>query len=135
MRNFCRELADKHKVEIDFREENIPGSISHEISLCLFRVLQEAVHNAAKHSGVRRFEAALGCSTGRSSTLQNRRYRSSAPHNSNVVPHASVAAVQMPPDPNEREFYEDLLVLGSIMPQGIPVKDLRHRVCILARQR
>src|SRR5208283_474942 len=29
------------------------------ISLCLFRVLQEAMHNAAKHSGVRRFEVRL----------------------------------------------------------------------------
>jgi len=46
-----------------------------------------------------------------------------------------VAAVQMPPDPNEREFYEDLLIaLGSIMPPGIPVNHLRHRVRILARQ-
>jgi signal transduction histidine kinase len=30
-----------------------------EISLCLFRVLQEALHNALKHSGVRRFMVEL----------------------------------------------------------------------------
>ena len=30
-----------------------------EISLCLYRVLQEALQNAVKHSGVRRFEAEL----------------------------------------------------------------------------
>jgi len=64
MRNFCREFAEKQKVDIDFREENIPDSVPPEISLCLFRVLQEAVHNAAKHSQVRRFEVALACSTG-----------------------------------------------------------------------
>jgi signal transduction histidine kinase len=30
-----------------------------DISLCLFRVLQEALHNSAKHSGVRNFEVQL----------------------------------------------------------------------------
>jgi signal transduction histidine kinase len=30
-----------------------------EIGLCLFRVLQEALHNAAKYSGVRRIEVQL----------------------------------------------------------------------------
>ena len=30
-----------------------------DISLCLFRVLQEALHNAAKHSGGQRFEVRL----------------------------------------------------------------------------
>jgi signal transduction histidine kinase len=32
---------------------------SPEIGLCLFRVLQEALHNAAKHSGVKRVEVQL----------------------------------------------------------------------------
>jgi len=62
MRNLCREFAEKHKVEIDFSEDNVPDSIPHEISLCVFRILQEAIHNAAKHSQVRRFEVALSCS-------------------------------------------------------------------------
>jgi signal transduction histidine kinase len=30
-----------------------------EIGLCLFRVLQEALHNAAKHSGMKRIEVQL----------------------------------------------------------------------------
>jgi len=30
-----------------------------DISLCLFRVLQEALHNSTKHSGVRHFEVRL----------------------------------------------------------------------------
>jgi signal transduction histidine kinase len=33
--------------------------LSPDISLCLFRVLQEALHNSAKHSEVRRFEVRL----------------------------------------------------------------------------
>jgi Histidine kinase-, DNA gyrase B-, and HSP90-like ATPase len=33
--------------------------VSPDISLCFFRVLQEALHNSAKHSGVRHFEVRL----------------------------------------------------------------------------
>jgi signal transduction histidine kinase len=33
--------------------------LSPDISLCFFRVLQEALHNSTKHSGVRSFEGEL----------------------------------------------------------------------------
>jgi len=63
MKSFCRELAARQSVEIDFRSDDIPRSISNEVSLCLFRVLQEALHNAVKHSQVRHFEVRLTCSS------------------------------------------------------------------------
>jgi signal transduction histidine kinase len=56
MRAFCREFSEHQKVEIDFETHDLPSSLSPSISLCLFRVLQEAVRNSTKHSGVRRFE-------------------------------------------------------------------------------
>jgi signal transduction histidine kinase len=37
----------------------VQGRLSSEIGLCLFRVLQEALHNAAKHSGAKRVEVQL----------------------------------------------------------------------------
>jgi signal transduction histidine kinase len=33
--------------------------VPQDISLCLFRILQEALRNSTKHSGVRRFEVRL----------------------------------------------------------------------------
>jgi len=57
--SFCRELSEQQKVEIDFKHAGIPGSLPKEISLCLFRVLQESLQNAAKHSGVRHFNVDL----------------------------------------------------------------------------
>jgi PAS domain S-box-containing protein len=64
-KSFCQELAEQHKVEIDFTHADIPPAVPEEISLCLFRVMQEALHNAVKHSGVRRFEVELrGASDG-----------------------------------------------------------------------
>jgi signal transduction histidine kinase/integral membrane sensor domain MASE1 len=59
MRSFCTELAQKKKVEIDFNHAGIPPVVSQETSLCLFRVMQEALHNALKHSGVHHFEVKL----------------------------------------------------------------------------
>ncbi len=59
MRGFCREFAEQQKVEIDFKAHDLPSPLSPDISLCLFRVLQEALHNSAKHSVVRHFEVRL----------------------------------------------------------------------------
>ena len=59
MRGFCKEFSDQQKVEIDFEANDLPAPLSPDISLCFFRVLQEALHNAAKHSGVRQFEVRL----------------------------------------------------------------------------
>ena len=46
-------------VAIDFRYENVPGSVPPDVSLCLFRVLQEALNNAVRHSRVRHFHVQL----------------------------------------------------------------------------
>jgi signal transduction histidine kinase len=56
MRGFCIELSEQHNVDIHFGHKDIPGTVPPEISICLFRVLQEALHNAVKHSQVRLFE-------------------------------------------------------------------------------
>lgn len=58
---FCREFSNRQNVVIDFHSENIPKALPKEISLCLFRVLQEALQNSLKHSGERRFEVSLKC--------------------------------------------------------------------------
>lgn len=57
-KSFCREIAERHKVTIDLNVENVPA-VSRDISLCLFRVLQESLNNAIKHSGAQHFEARL----------------------------------------------------------------------------
>jgi signal transduction histidine kinase len=59
MRGFCRELAEQRDVNINFTYSGVPDSVSLPVSLCLFRVLQEALNNAVKHSGARDFEARL----------------------------------------------------------------------------
>jgi len=55
MKSWCREFSERQKMEIDFRSD-VSGPLPFEIGLSLFRVLQEALHNAAKHSGAKRVE-------------------------------------------------------------------------------
>jgi PAS domain S-box-containing protein len=57
--SFCKEFSDLQKVEIAFRAENVPEDLRQEVSLSLFRVLQEALQNAAKHSRSRSFDVSL----------------------------------------------------------------------------
>jgi signal transduction histidine kinase len=57
--SFCKELSEQQQVVIDFSYAGIPHSLPKEIALCLFRVLQEALQNAVKHSGARHFKVEL----------------------------------------------------------------------------
>jgi PAS domain S-box-containing protein len=59
MKEFCTELSELQKVEIDFSDRDIPRTVTPRVSLCLFRVLQEALHNAVRYSGVRHFAVHL----------------------------------------------------------------------------
>ena len=56
---FCKELSEQHGLTIDFTHEGVSQSLAPEIKLGLFRVMQEALMNAVRHSGVRQFDVAL----------------------------------------------------------------------------
>jgi PAS domain S-box-containing protein len=58
-KSFCHELSEQRNVRIEFKYSGIPASIPKEISLCLFRVLQEALQNAVKHSTDQNFAVEL----------------------------------------------------------------------------
>jgi PAS domain S-box-containing protein len=58
IKSWCKEFGERQKIEIDCKTER-SRVVPLEVGLSLFRVLQEAVHNAIKHSGVRRIEVEL----------------------------------------------------------------------------
>lgn len=58
MKGWCREFGGHHRTEIVFRD-NVHSPVPPEVGLCLFRVLQEALQNATKHSGVKHVEVTL----------------------------------------------------------------------------
>ncbi len=63
IKSWCREFGERQRIQIDF-EHDVEGGFPPEVGLCLFRVLQEALHNAAKHSGVKRVKIGLSEDSG-----------------------------------------------------------------------
>ena len=57
--SFCQELSEHQKVKIDFHSDGIPKHLPQETSLCLFRIMQEALQNGIKHSGAHHFAVRL----------------------------------------------------------------------------
>jgi signal transduction histidine kinase len=50
LRGLCGEFSEQHKIGADFQFRQVPPKLDAEISLHLFRVAQESLHNVAKHS-------------------------------------------------------------------------------------
>lgn len=64
LKGFCKEFEEQQEAEIDFNSHDLPRLLATDISLNLFRVAQEALHNSAKHSGVRHFAVRLWAEKG-----------------------------------------------------------------------
>jgi PAS domain S-box-containing protein len=59
VRSYCREVSEQNGVAVEFTDGNLPDSLSREVSLSLFRVVQEALRNAVKYSGQKHFKVRL----------------------------------------------------------------------------
>jgi PAS domain S-box-containing protein len=59
LRTFCEEFGESKRVKIDFRSHDFPSLVPPDVSICLFRVLQEALHNGVIHSGAQKFSVQL----------------------------------------------------------------------------
>jgi PAS domain S-box-containing protein len=54
IRSYCRDIETQHAVDVEFTHTDVPATIPPEVSLCVFRVVQEALHNVVKHSAAER---------------------------------------------------------------------------------
>lgn len=52
-KSLCEETARKHHIRIEFVHHDMPETISPDIALCFFRIVQEALNNIVKHSGAK----------------------------------------------------------------------------------
>jgi PAS domain S-box-containing protein len=50
IKTLCREFSEQYHVQTRCNCSGVPRNLSADVSLCLFRVLQEALQNVAKHS-------------------------------------------------------------------------------------
>jgi len=58
-RSFSKEISDKNGVRVEFREDGVPRTLPNDVSLALFRILQQALHNAVEHSGAKQLQVQL----------------------------------------------------------------------------
>src|SRR5215467_3114327 len=63
IKSWCKEFGERHRMQIDFKS-NVSGALPREVGVPLFRVLQEALHNAIKHSGASRAKVQLRLDSG-----------------------------------------------------------------------
>jgi two-component system sensor histidine kinase UhpB len=50
LKNLCRAMSQETSIPVEFTDLDIPANLDTQISLCLYRVTQEALHNVARHS-------------------------------------------------------------------------------------
>jgi signal transduction histidine kinase len=61
LKEVCQQLVDQHRVAIHLTAGQLPESLSEQVSLCFYRVAQEALMNAVKHSGTSQVDVSLDC--------------------------------------------------------------------------
>jgi signal transduction histidine kinase len=59
LKELCRQVSKQHHIAVDLKVSALTGPVPDEIALCFYRVAQEALHNAAKHSGARHVVVAV----------------------------------------------------------------------------
>ena len=58
LRGHCHELLARG-IKVSFHADNVPQTLPHDVQLCLFRIVQEALNNVVKHSGAREAQVTL----------------------------------------------------------------------------
>jgi len=51
LQSFCSEISESRRINVSFWHDDLPETIPPDITLCVFRIAQEALQNSAKHSG------------------------------------------------------------------------------------
>ena len=62
IRGFCREIGETQGLAIDLTIGKLPLQLSKDVTLCIYRIIQEAVQNVVKHSGARKATVEVGVS-------------------------------------------------------------------------
>jgi signal transduction histidine kinase len=59
LQTLCRALSAESGIRIRWHTRGVPKNVGEELGLCLFRVAQEALRNAMKHSGATVIDVSL----------------------------------------------------------------------------
>jgi len=53
LESYCPDFSKLYPIQLKFTHRGVPAAIPFDVSLCLYRVAQECLHNVAKHSGAK----------------------------------------------------------------------------------
>lgn len=59
IQSHCREFAEKYKIAVECSCNDIPENLDSLLALSMLRIVQEALHNAGKHSKAKSIEVAV----------------------------------------------------------------------------
>ena len=51
IRALCADVSKQYGLSVEFVTDDVPERLAPDLSLCLFRIAQEGLHNVVKHSG------------------------------------------------------------------------------------
>jgi signal transduction histidine kinase len=64
LQSLCRDTSRQRDLQVTFTHDAIPPSVNADVSLCVYRIVQEALHNAARHSHAREAQVGVTCEEG-----------------------------------------------------------------------
>jgi signal transduction histidine kinase len=64
LRSYCAEFSSLKQFKVRFTARALPGTIPSAVALCVYRVVQEALGNVAKHAGAKRAVVSVSGSGG-----------------------------------------------------------------------
>jgi len=59
LRSYCSEFASREGIEVILTADKAPATIPEDVSLCLYRVIQESLRNIVKHSSAKKVTVKL----------------------------------------------------------------------------
>ncbi len=59
VKGLCKQPSERPNLNIEFKQTGFPATLSNDVTLCAFRVVQEALRNCVKHSGAQTVQVVL----------------------------------------------------------------------------
>jgi PAS domain S-box-containing protein len=60
IQSLCKELTESGKLKVDLEQKGFQSDIPKDVTLCVFRIAQEALRNCSRHSGAHSAQVFLG---------------------------------------------------------------------------
>ena len=64
LQSLCRDTSVQRNVRVTFTQGVVPPAVDADVSLCLYRIAQESLHNVVRHSHARDAQVAIDCDEG-----------------------------------------------------------------------